>query len=68
MAKLYTAHKLGGQEKLSFQSESAEQAMQSLLYFLNLSHKDESAKIIRTNSGLFLYTIHNGNTWTIKND
>lgn len=68
MGRLYTAHNLDTHERLGFLSESPHQAARSLVYFLNLSHRDKSATITQTKSGNFLTIVHNGETWTIKND
>jgi len=68
MGRLYTAHNLDTHERLGFLSESSHQAARSLVYFLNLSHRDKSATITQTKSGNFLTIVHNGETWTIKND
>lgn len=68
MRRLYTAHNLDTHERLGFLSDSAQKAMESLLYFLNLYKKDDSATIQHTKSDTHLFTVHNGETWSIKND
>lgn len=45
---------------------SAYQAMKSLIYSLNLRKKDPNAKIEKC--GHFLTVVHNGETWTTKDD
>lgn len=54
-------------EALWFQAHTAYQAMQKLLYYLNLKHKDDSAVVNMTGSCKHLFTIHNGKYWTIAN-
>ena len=68
MGRLYTAHNLDTKERLGFISDSAQQAMESLLYFLNLYKKDDSATIQHTKSDKNLFLVHSGETWSIKND
>ena len=46
---------LDDQRILSFFVESGYEAMQKLIYFLNLSHKDDNAKI----------ELCNGRTWNV---
>lgn len=41
--------------------------MKALIYYLNLSHRDTTAKVEKTESGRFLYTVHNGKTWSVSN-
>lgn len=53
-------------EGLIFQAATPYEAMTKLIYYLNLSHKDEFAAINKTESNLHLYTIHNGKYWTIR--
>ena len=55
-------------EGLWFQAGTAYEAMQKLLYTLNLKKKDDSAKINITKSCLHLFTIHCGQYWTVRND
>ena len=47
---------------LSFFANSGYEAMQKLIYFLNLSHKDDNAKIELCN-GRTLSVVHNGKTY-----
>lgn len=55
-------------DALWFQAQTAYEAMQKLLYTLNLKHQDNDATINITRSCLHLYTIHNGNYWSVRND
>lgn len=43
------------------------EAMEKLLYTLNLKGKDPAAKINKTESGRVLYMDHSGNTWAVVN-
>ena len=47
---------------LSFFANSGYEAMQKLIYFLNLSHKDDNAKIELCNNRI-LSVVHNGKTY-----
>lgn len=68
MGRLYTAHNLDTKERLGFISDSAQQAMESLLYILNLYRQDNNATIQHTKSDKHLFTVHSGETWSIRND
>ena len=48
--------------ELSFFAESGYEAMQKLLYYLNLSHQDNDAKIELCN-GRTWSVVHNGKTY-----
>jgi len=54
-------------ESLWFQAHTAYEAMQKLLYTLNLKHKDDSAVVNMTGSCQHLFTIHCGKYWTTSN-
>lgn len=43
------------------------EAMQKMLYTLNLNRLDSSATVQKTESGLHLYVVHNGNTYAVRN-
>lgn len=61
--KLYKAIRLNDNDKLSFVSDSAEKAMNDLIWFLNLKGKDPAAKIETVEDGKSLILYHNGSTW-----
>jgi len=50
-----------------FKAQTPYLAMKALIYYLNLSHKDTTAKVEITESCRFLYTVHNGKTWSVNN-
>jgi len=50
-----------------FKAQTPYLAMKALIYYLNLSHRDTTAKVEKTESGRFLYTVHNGKTWSVSN-
>ena len=58
---------LDTKEAYWFKAKTPYLAMKSLIYFLNLSHKDNTAKVEKTESGRFLFTVHNGKTWSVSN-
>lgn len=43
------------------------EAMQRMLYTLNLSREDPNARINKTVSGMHLYIEHNGKTYAVRN-
>lgn len=53
------------QRRFIFQTETAEEAMQKMLYTLNLSHMDRAATIKQTGSGKHLCMDHGGKTYAI---
>ena len=53
---------LDDQRELSFFASSGYEAMQKLIYFLNLSHKDDNAKIELCN-GRTWSVVHSGKTY-----
>lgn len=61
-----TVYCLDTGEALIFQATTPYEAMRKLLYYLNLSKFDGNAVINKTKSNLHLYTVHNGNTWSIR--
>lgn len=54
-------------KELYFSSKTPLQAMQSLIYYLNLSHEDKSAKIDLLGGGRTLSVVHNGKTYSCLN-
>lgn len=68
MNKSYRIHNMDTGADWTFQAWTAYEAMQKLLYSLNLSHRDDSAAINKTESGTLLYTEHNGQTWCVLNN
>lgn len=54
-------------ETLTFQAVTPYEAMQKLIYYLNLSHKDSAANVQMTKSGLHLFVIHHGRTYSVRN-
>ena len=54
-------------ETLTFQASTPYEAMENLIYYLNLNHRDNDAKVCFTKSTLHLYVIHNGNTYSVRN-
>lgn len=66
MEGFITVYGLDTHEQLTFQAKTPYEAMRKLIYTLNLKHKDKSAKIEKTESNLHLYTVHNGNTYSVR--
>jgi len=58
---------LDTQKVFYFDAATPYQAMEKLLYYLNLSHLDEDAKIQLVGKGRHLTVIHNGNTYSVRN-
>ncbi|MPM06330.1 hypothetical protein SDC9_52629 [bioreactor metagenome] len=54
-------------KKLYFASKTPLLAMQSLIYYLNLSHTDKSAKVELLGGGRTLSVVHNGKTYSCLN-
>lgn len=54
---------LDDQTELYFSANSGYEAMQKLIYFLNLSHKDDNATIELCN-GRTWSVVHNGKTYS----
>ena len=50
-----------------FDAKTPYLAMKKILYYLNLFHEDKKAVINKTESGNYLYVVHNNNTWCVKN-
>lgn len=53
---------LDDRRELNFFANSGYEAMQKLIYFLNLSHKDDNAKITLCNNRTWS-VVHNGKTY-----
>ena len=64
----YIVYELGSDRRMLFLAQTAYQAMQKLIYMLNLSYEDETAEIQITKTGLHLYLEHNGNTYAVMTD
>lgn len=65
--KAYTVYCLDeNMREFIFLASSPYQAMQKMLYTLNLSHLDEQATIDITESGLHWTMDHNGKTYSIR--
>lgn len=56
---------LDDQQRFTFQAVTAEEALQKMLYTLNLSHMDRAATIQQTGSGKHLFMDHGGKTYAI---
>jgi len=54
-------------ERFTFLARTAYEALQKLIYTLNLAHLDSAAAVQKTESGLHLYVVYNGNTYAVKN-
>ena len=54
-------------KSLYFVSRTPLEAMNALLYYLNLSKKDNSAKIQLLGGGRTLSLVHAGETWSCRN-
>lgn len=54
-------------EALYFVAWSPMDAMQQLIYYLNLSHKDPTAAVQMLGGGRTLSVVHNGKTWSCPN-
>jgi len=52
---------------LYFDAKTPYEAMEKLIYYLNLSHKDPNAKIQLVGKGRHLTVIHNGKTYSVRN-
>lgn len=60
--------KLGTNENYGFsENDTPYQALNKMLYTLNIKSKDKSAVINKTESGLHLYFDHCGETYAIRN-
>lgn len=57
---------LEDQKSFSFSANTAEAAINSMLYYLNLSHTDRNASITKTKYGYSL--MHNGFTYWTKGE
>lgn len=54
-------------ETLTFASHTPREAMESLIYFLNLHHRDENAQVSELGGGRTLSVTHCGQTWSTTN-
>lgn len=54
-------------EELHFVAWSPMDAMQQLIYYLNLSKKDPAAHVEVLGGGRTLSVVHNGKTWSCVN-
>ena len=68
MSKFYTVYDMETGAGYTFQAWTPDEAMQKMLYTLNLSKRDLDATINKTESGLHLYIEHNGNFYAVKNN
>ena len=68
MSKFYTVFDMETGTGYTFQAWSAYEAMQKMLYTLNLSRKDPDASINKTESGLHLYLEHCGSIYAVRNN
>ena len=67
MKRFIDVYGLDTHEKLTFSAATPYEAMQHLIYYLNLSHQDNDAKVQTTKSGLHLFVIHNQRTYSVIN-
>lgn len=68
MAKhLIGVYNLDTGQRWYFSAQTPLEAMNSLLYTLNLKHRDGKAKVRLAGGGRTLYVIHNGQTWSCDN-
>lgn len=65
---MYTIKNLDTRAELGFTARTAYEAMQKLVYTLNLKKHDNTTTINKTESGLHLWLGHNGETWAIRNN
>ena len=68
MNKYYTVYDLENGSEYTFLAWSAYEAMQKMLYTLNLSRRDPDAVINKTESGLHLYLEHSGSIYAVRNN
>lgn len=54
-------------KRCGFVTRTAYEALQKMIYTLNLSCKDDNAVINKTESGLHLWFEHSGKTYAIAN-
>lgn len=67
MKKLIKVFCLDTHEGFFFLSRTPYEAMLSLIYYLNISHRDKTAKVQLLGGGRTLSVVHNGNTWSCLN-
>lgn len=65
--RLKRVFNLDTHESLYFVKDTPYQAMEALIYTLNLKHFDPNVKILPSVSGRTLSVVHNGQTWSILN-
>ncbi len=65
---MYRVFNLDTHQVLWFAKPTAYQAMEALIYYLNLSKRDKNAKIQLCGGGRTLSVIHNGETWGCINE
>ena len=63
----YVIYGLDDNTAYSFLASSPYNAMEMMLYYLNLRNRDDSARIKMTNSAQHLYLDHDEKTYAIKN-
>ena len=68
MAKSYRVFNLDTRKSLYVVKPTAYQAMEALIYYLNLSHLDKDAKIQLCGGGRTLSVVHNREMWGCIND
>ena len=66
--KFYTVRHMETGTEYTFEAWTAYEAMQKMLYTLNLSKRDPNATINKTESGLHLYLEHSGNIYAVRNN
>lgn len=54
-------------ERLYFSAKTPLQAMQSLIYYLNISKRDDNAKVLLKGGGRTLSVEHSGKTYSCRN-
>ena len=64
---MITVYNLDTGKRLLFFAKTPLEAMNSLLYYLNLSHADREAKIDLLGRGRTLSLLHHGETWSVPN-
>lgn len=68
MKRAIDVFNLDENKHMTFVSETPYNAMESLIYYLNLSHADKNAKVDLIGGGRALTTIHNGKTYSCINN
>lgn len=65
---MYTIKNLDTGAELGFTAQTPYEAMQKLVYTLNLKKHDNMATINKTENGLYLWLKHSGETWVVRNN